>query len=96
MIRWIEPMECLTRRVPDSPEWAYEVKWDGYRALGSSEWLLSRRGKPLGFKSIRDALRDLGPGTVLDGEVVALDGSGIVALYPTERVRNCSRRRSPN
>src|ERR1700756_3306243 len=76
MIEWIEPMEWLSGRLPDGPDWAYEVKWDGYRALGSSEWLLSRRRKPLAFKSIRAALRELPPGTILDGEVVALDESG--------------------
>jgi len=69
-------MESLTAPLPDSPEWAYEVKWDGYRAIGSSESLLSRRAKPLQFKSIQDALRELNTGTKLDGEIIALDESG--------------------
>ena len=75
-VKWLEPMERVSGPLPNGPEWAYEVKWDGYRALGSSESLLSRRGKPLNFRSIRDALRQLPAGTILDGEVVAPDESG--------------------
>ena len=69
-------MECRAGPLPDSPDWAYEVKWDGFRAIGSSHWLLSRKGKPLNFRSIRDALRELDNGTMLDGEIVAPDESG--------------------
>lgn len=75
-MQWIAPTECLSAPLPDGPEWAYEVKWDGYRALGSAEWLLSRRAKPLAFKSIRDALRELPSETIVDGEVVVLDEEG--------------------
>ena len=32
----IEAMQCkLVAELPDSSEWQYEMKWDGYRALGS-------------------------------------------------------------
>jgi hypothetical protein len=31
---FIEPMECLAvAKLPDGPEWVYEIKLDGYRAL---------------------------------------------------------------
>lgn len=66
----------LTAPLPNGPEWAYEVKWDGYRAVGSPDWLLSRNAKRLNFPSIRDAMRQLDAGTMLDGEVVALDEQG--------------------
>src|ERR1700751_4834210 len=69
-------MDCLAGPLPDSPDWAYEVKWDGFRAIGSPKWLLSRKGKRLNFRSIRDALRELDNGTMLDGEIVAPDESG--------------------
>lgn len=75
-MQWIEPMECLTAPLPDGTEWAYEVKWDGYRAIGSADWLLSRRAKWMNFPFVRDALRQLDAGTILDGEVVAFDESG--------------------
>lgn len=69
-------MECLSGPLPDGLGWVYEVKWNGFRAIGSREWLLSRKGKPLNFRSIRDALRELDSGAMLDGEVVAPDESG--------------------
>jgi bifunctional non-homologous end joining protein LigD len=32
---FIEPMECaLVSTLPDGPDWTYEVKLDGYRAIG--------------------------------------------------------------
>ena len=34
---FIEPMECLAvPKLPDGPEWVYEVKLDGYLALSPS------------------------------------------------------------
>jgi hypothetical protein len=34
---FVEPMECLAAaQLPDGPEWVYEVKLDGYRALRST------------------------------------------------------------
>jgi bifunctional non-homologous end joining protein LigD len=33
-VAFIEPMECLAvRKLPDGPEWVYEIKLDGYRAV---------------------------------------------------------------
>jgi bifunctional non-homologous end joining protein LigD len=32
---FVEPMECaLVSKLPEGPHWAYEVKFDGYRAIG--------------------------------------------------------------
>jgi ATP-dependent DNA ligase len=32
---FIEPMECaLVSKLPDGPDWTYEVKLDGYRSIG--------------------------------------------------------------
>jgi bifunctional non-homologous end joining protein LigD len=47
---FVEPMECLqVSKLPDGPDWTYEVKLDGYRAIGvktSREAVLySRNGK---------------------------------------------------
>jgi bifunctional non-homologous end joining protein LigD len=45
-------MELLAvARLPEGPEWSYEVKLDGYRAQainGAHLRLLSRRGKDFG------------------------------------------------
>ena len=80
---FIEPMQCLSvSKLPDGDHWIWEVKLDGYRALavksGSSITLFSRRRKSLNrqFPCIVDALAGLPEGTVVDGEVVAIDDSG--------------------
>jgi bifunctional non-homologous end joining protein LigD len=72
-------------RIPESDagEWAYEIKWDGIRALAYADrgrWcMLSRRledvtGRYPELAAIGEALADRA--AVLDGEVVALDDRG--------------------
>ncbi len=83
-LEFVLPMECLhTERLPEGPDWIYEVKLDGYRAqalhAGKATRLLSRNGKDLGgrFPGVVVALAGaLPPGSVLDGELVALDEAG--------------------
>ncbi len=82
-VGFLEPMECEpVGKLPEGREWTYEAKWDGYRALaiksdGRLE-LVSRRNKPLGplFPELIAALEEMEDGTVLDGELVALDETG--------------------
>jgi len=75
-------MECaLVSDLPEGSDWSYEVKLDGYRAIGvrTSETILySRNHKNFNkrFPQIAEALDDLPADTVIDGEVVALDESG--------------------
>lgn len=80
---FIEPMECLaTTKLPTGPGWVWEIKLDGYRVLAvknaSGVTLFSRRKKSLNkkFPYIVTALADLPAGTVVDGELVALDDNG--------------------
>jgi len=81
---FIEPMECLpVPKIPEGPQWVYEVKLDGYRAIAvntnqGKAALFSRRGKSFNkkFPDVFNALATLPPGTVIDGEVVALDDTG--------------------
>ena len=76
-------MELLSvTRLPEGPDWSYEVKLDGYRAQaihGSRLRLLSRRGKDFSaqFRETYRALVSAVPlGSVIDGELVALDPQG--------------------
>ena len=80
---FIEVMECLpVGTLPEGSDWTFEVKLDGYRAIGvksSREAILySRNRKNFNkrFPQIAKALADLPADTVIDGEVVALDESG--------------------
>ena len=80
---FIEPMECLA--VPnliDGPQWVYEIKLDGYRAVAAKSdrdvRLFSRNNKSFNhqYPNIVEALGRLPENTVVDGEIVALDESG--------------------
>jgi ATP-dependent DNA ligase len=80
---FVEPMECLAvSKLPEGPNWLWEIKLDGYRALAikseSNITLFSRRKKSLNrkFPYIVESLADLPDGTVVDGELVGLDDSG--------------------
>ena len=58
--------------LPTSPTWSFEVKWDGFRAIVSTEDGLrvrSRRGWDM--TAAAPELADLPAGLVLDGELVA-------------------------
>lgn len=81
---FVEPMKArLVDTLPGAGDWIYEVKFDGYRALGicnsGRARLVSRNEKDLSgkFPEIVDALARLGvAGSILDGEVVAADEQG--------------------
>src|SRR6267143_175079 len=80
---FIEPMGCLSvSKLPAGLGWIWEIKLDGYRALAvkspTGVTLFSRNRKSLNrqFPIIVEALGDLSAGTVMDGEVVAIDDSG--------------------
>jgi DNA ligase D-like protein (predicted ligase) len=80
---FIEPMECLpVTKLPEGQRWLYEVKLDGYRAIAVKQErnviLYSRRRNSLNrkFPLIIEALREIPEGTVVDGELVAVDESG--------------------
>ncbi len=68
--------------LPEGPEWLYELKLDGYRALAiktdRTVQLRSRNDNDFASKYplIPKALAAMPDETVLDGELVALDASG--------------------
>ena len=84
MPRVIHPMlATLVDRAFDDPQWLYEIKWDGYRALafldGGSVRLVSRNQNDLttAYPELASMSESVKAGhAVLDGEIVALDGQG--------------------
>jgi bifunctional non-homologous end joining protein LigD len=83
----IEPMLAAAGSasdLDDEHDWAFEMKWDGYRAVvyveNGSVRLFSRNGNDLTdtFPELAGPLRDALGATsaVLDGEIVALDKTG--------------------
>jgi bifunctional non-homologous end joining protein LigD len=72
-----EPMLAQTAPAPFSrPGWIFEIKWDGIRAIASVDSeirVVSRTGRDLlsRFPELAE-LRELAPGTVIDGEIVVM------------------------
>ncbi|MBO2519888.1 MULTISPECIES: non-homologous end-joining DNA ligase [Limnochorda] len=76
----LKPMLALPGKVPESGEYLYEVKWDGFRCLAyvdGATRLLSRRGRSLtqAFPELGGLERLLPKGQplILDGELIILE-----------------------
>jgi bifunctional non-homologous end joining protein LigD len=82
--RNVEPMLATLASKPfDSPDWLFELKMDGIRALvvkdGDKFEMRTRNDRPLTerFPTLAAALKEVpGDAFVLDGEIVALDPEG--------------------
>lgn len=79
-----KPMECRsTKKLPIGEQWTYEIKLDGFRVQAVRTMdrvvLNSKQGKPLTaqFMEVAMELESLPEGTVIDGELVALDKKGV-------------------
>jgi bifunctional non-homologous end joining protein LigD len=80
-----QPMPLLKRHFPfDNPEWLFELKYDGFRALAVIEHgraqLISRNRHPFAsFAELAATIKDSLPSarlTILDGEICSLDRRG--------------------
>lgn len=83
---YLPPMMAESAKAPfDAPDWIFEIKLDGYRAMtvfdpAGKPHLWSRNGLPLEakFPAIAQAVSKLKMrSTILDGEIVAVDENGI-------------------
>jgi len=89
----VAPMLARTaKQLPVGENWAYEIKWDGVRAIGYAEGgrlkLESRNGNNITprYPELRALGRALGAHeAILDGEVVALDAQGRPSFQRLQR-----------
>jgi bifunctional non-homologous end joining protein LigD len=95
----VEPMQARLSTLPrEESEWAFEVKWDGVRAIAYSQpgrlRLESRNGNDVtpAYPELRALNRTLGSrAAILDGEIIAFDESGrpsFEALQPRMHQRS--------
>ncbi len=93
MPEFIAPMLARLSKLPaDQQRWAFEVKWDGVRALTRSEpgrlHVFSRNGNEItpAYPELRALGLDLGSRPAfLDGEIVALDATGRPSFEALQR-----------
>mgnify|MGYP001765032313 CR=1 FL=1 len=90
-----EPVPMLLLRtdsLPDSEQWLYELKLDGYRAIafkrGGVVHLRSRNDNDFSarYPGVVKGLAKMPDNTVIDGEVIAFDDDG----RPSFNAWNCS------
>jgi len=76
----IRPMLATSGPVPVGLGWAFEVKFDGVRAIGYAARgglrLYSRNDRDISGSYPEVAALQLGKGVIVDGELVALDAHG--------------------
>jgi bifunctional non-homologous end joining protein LigD len=91
----IRPMLANLVREPfDDPDWLFEVKWDGYRAVAEIReegvLLYSRNMLSLEkrYPPVVNALRTLSFEAVLDGEIVVVDDAGRPDFQKLQHYRN--------
>lgn len=89
MLPRVQPIAPVRRTEPfDDPDWLFDLKYDGFRALAYLEqgrcWLISRNGNPMHrFADLGDriaAALDVGD-AILDGEIIVADETGRPQFY---------------
>lgn len=82
--RFIKPMLAKVAKKPFSdPDWLFEIKWDGYRAIAdlkeSPARLYSRNGISFAQKyaPVYEALKKIRENVILDGEIVVMNENGL-------------------
>ena len=83
------------RSLPEGPDWLDEIKLDGYRCLAGKDAsdmsLCSRRGNALTLQFPHAKACDLLPtGTLIDGEIVAMDATEQVSFNTLQRHRSAA------
>ena len=67
---------------PEGHDWRYELKLDGFRAIGRKSgrraqlWSRNQKDLTRRFPDVTKGIAELPGDTVIDGEIVALDSAG--------------------
>jgi len=93
---FIEPMKAQLTDLPafDSPDWVFEIKWDGYRAIAeinkSGNKLYSRNGLTFdkAYPKVFEGLKSIKDDAVIDGEIVVFDESGKPSFQKLQNYQN--------
>lgn len=96
---FIEPMKAQLSDQPafDSPEWLFEIKWDGYRAIAEirrgGNLLYSRNGLAFdkAYPKVFAALDAIKKEVVIDGEIVVFDEAGRPSFQKLQNYRKSER-----
>src|SRR5260221_1925796 len=92
---FIKPMMAQLSDQPafDSPDWIFEIKWDGYRAIaeiGEVARLYSRNGLTFdkAYIKVFEALKAIEQNAIIDGEIVVFDETGMPNFQRLQNYRN--------
>src|SRR5882672_5247775 len=91
-----EPMKAQLSDLPafDNPDWIFEIKWDGYRAIAeitkSGNRLYSRNGLTFdkAYPKIFAALSAIKKEAIIDGEIVVFDEQGKPSFQGLQNYKN--------
>lgn len=94
--KFITPMMAQLSDLPafDSPEWIFEIKWDGYRAIAEIDKkgnkLYSRNGLSFdkAYPKVFEALKQIRTNAIIDGEIVVFDETGRPNFQKLQNYKN--------
>jgi bifunctional non-homologous end joining protein LigD len=87
-------MASLVDEPFDNPDWLYEIKWDGYRAVAyvnkNEAELISRNLNSFTqtYLPVTEALAETGLNAVLDGEIIAVNEKGMADFQSLQNWQN--------
>lgn len=93
---FVKPMmaELTDRPAFDSPDWLFEIKWDGYRAVAeinkAGNKLYSRNGLTFdkAYPRVFECLKQVKVNAVVDGEIVVFDEHGKPSFQKLQNYKN--------